>query len=234
MIYNHIASNQKKSTLIVQIKVGEQVFLKDPESSKLGKRIITNSILLIDELGLENFTFKKLALKIGSTEASVYRYFENKHKLLIYLTAWYWSWIEYQILFSTNNLPQPIERLKIAIQVLTQPVQFDPTFVHIDETALYRVVISESSKAYLTKEVDEDNKEGYFVSYKRLCNALANMVTTVKPDYPYPHSLISTIIEATHNQRFFSEHLPSLTEVGTNKKGEIVDFLMDIIVKVLV
>lgn len=219
--------------MIIQIKVGEQVYLKDPESSKLGKKIITNSILLIDELGLEHFTFKKLAAKIGSTEASVYRYFENKHKLLIYLTAWYWSWIEYQILFSTNNIPSSLERLKIAIQVLTKPVQFDPTFLHIDETALYRVVISESSKVYLTKEVDEDNKEGYFVSYKRLCNVLADLVVSVNPNYPYPNSLISTIIEATHNQRFFSEHLPTLTEVGTNKKGTIVDFLMDILCKVL-
>lgn len=219
--------------MIIQIKVGEQVYLKDPESSKLGKKIITNSILLIDELGLEHFTFKKLAAKIGSTEASVYRYFENKHKMLIYLTAWYWSWIEYQILFSTNNIPSPLDRVKIAIQVLTKPVQFDPTFLHIDETALYRVVISESSKVYLTKEVDEDNKDGYFVSYKRLCNLLSDMITAVNAEYPYPHSLILTIIEATHNQRFFSEHLPTLTEVGTNKKGTIVEFLMDIISKVL-
>lgn len=219
--------------MIVQIKVGEQVFLKDPESSKLGKKIVTSSITLIDELGLEHFTFKKLATKIGSTEASVYRYFENKHKLLIYLTAWYWSWIEYRILFSTNNIPSAEERIKIAIEVLSKPVEFDPTFLHIDETALYRVVVSESAKVFLTKEVDSDNKEGFFVSYKRLCNLIADFVLELNPTYPYPHSLISTIIESTHNQRFFSEHLPQLTEVGTQKDNAIVDFLMDIICKVL-
>lgn len=219
--------------MIIQIKVGEQVFLKDPESSKLGKKIITNSILLIDELGLEHFTFKKLAQKIGSTEASVYRYFENKHKLLIYLTAWYWSWIEYRILFMTNNIPSALDRIKIAIQELSKPVQFDPTFVHINEEALYRVVISESAKVYLTKEVDADNKEGYFVSYKRLCNLIADFVLELNPNYSYPHSLISTMIEATHNQRFFSEHLPQLTEIGKTKEAKIVDFLMDIITKVL-
>ncbi|MFT5832911.1 MAG: AcrR family transcriptional regulator [Cognaticolwellia sp.] len=219
--------------MIIQIKVGEQVYLKDPESSKLGKKIITSSILLIDELGLEQFTFKKLAEGIGSTEASIYRYFENKHKLLIYLTAWYWSWIEYQILFSTNNIPSPLEKVRIAITVLSKPVLFDPTFLHIDEAALYRVVVSESAKAYLTKAVDADNKEGYFVSYKRLCNLIANLVLEMNSDYKYPHSLISTVIEATHNQRFFSEHLPRLTDFKAGKEEEIVDFLMDLICKTL-
>lgn len=219
--------------MIIQIKIAEQVCLKDPESSKLGKKIITHSILLIDELGLEDFTFKKLAEAIGSTEASVYRYFENKHKLLIYLTAWYWSWIEYQILFSTNNIPDTMEKIEIAIKVLSKPVRFDPTFLHIDEEALYRVVISESAKAYLTKAVDSDNKEGFFVSYKRLCNLIANLITTINPHYKYPHSLISTVIEATHNQRFFSEHLPRLTDIEQGKEEEIVEFLMDLIHKAI-
>lgn len=211
----------------------EQVYLKDPESSKLGKKIITHGILLIDKLGLEDFTFKKLAEAIGSTEASVYRYFENKHKLLIYLTAWYWSWIEYQVLFSTNNIPTAIEKIEIAVKVLSKPVRFDPTFLHINEEALYRVVISESAKAYLTKAVDSDNKEGFFVSYKRLCNLIANLITTINPGYKYPHSLISTVIEATHNQRFFSEHLPRLTDIEQGKEEEIIEFLMDLIRKTI-
>lgn len=219
--------------MIIQIKVVEQVYLKDPESSKLGKKIITHGILLIDKLGLEDFTFKKLAEAIGSTEASVYRYFENKHKLLIYLTAWYWSWIEYQVLFSTNNIPTAIEKIEIAVKVLSKPVRFDPTFLHINEEALYRVVISESAKAYLTKAVDSDNKEGFFVSYKRLCNLIANLITTINPGYKYPHSLISTVIEATHNQRFFSEHLPRLTDIEQGKEEEIIEFLMDLIRKTI-
>lgn len=219
--------------MIIQIKVAEQVYLKDPESSKLGKNIITHSILLIDELGLEDFTFKKLAEAIGSTEASVYRYFENKHKLLIYLTAWYWSWIEYQILFSTNNIPSALEKIEIAVKVLSKPTRFDPTFLHIDEEALYRVVISESAKAYLTKAVDSDNKEGFFVSYKRLCNLIADLIISINPDYKYPHSLISTVIEATHNQRFFSEHLPRLTDIKQGKEEQIIAFLMELIYKAI-
>ena len=78
----------------ITLKVNEHVYLKDPESSKLGKKIIQGSITLIEEFGFEAFTFKKLANHINSTEASIYRYFENKTKILLYITVWYWSWIE--------------------------------------------------------------------------------------------------------------------------------------------
>jgi len=88
----------------VTIKINEKIFLKDPESSDLGKRIVENSILMISEMGFECFTFKKLGIKIGSNESSIYRYFENKHKLLLYLTSWYWGWLEYQLVFATNGI----------------------------------------------------------------------------------------------------------------------------------
>ena len=75
----------------IKIQVNEKVYLKDPDSSELGKKIIRGSIDLIDEIGFEQFTFKKLAIKINSTEASVYRYFDSKHTLLVYITLWYWG-----------------------------------------------------------------------------------------------------------------------------------------------
>ena len=77
----------------IQIKIDAKVFTKDPTSADLGKKIIMHSIGLIDELGFEAFTFGKLADKIQCTEASVYRYFENKHKLLIYHLTWYCTWM---------------------------------------------------------------------------------------------------------------------------------------------
>ena len=51
----------------ITIEVNNNVFLKDPESSELGRRIMSASISTIDELGFENFTFKKLA-----KEAKIY------------------------------------------------------------------------------------------------------------------------------------------------------------------
>ena len=85
----------------IKISVPENIYIKDPESSELGKRIVKHSILLINDIGFDAFTFKKLGKLIGSNESSIYRYFENKHKLLLYLSSWYWAWIEYQLVMET-------------------------------------------------------------------------------------------------------------------------------------
>ena len=206
--------------MIVQIKISEKCFLKDPDTTDLGRKIIENSILLIDELGFENFTFKKLAERIESTEASVYRYFENKHKLLLYLVSWYWSWMEYRLTFDFHNVVDPIAKLKIFIHSITTPVNVDPDFMHVDEVALHRIVISESSKVYLTKEVDHDNKEGFFSSYKLLVKRIADLIREVNPNYPFPASLVSSLIETAHNQFFFGSHLKALSEAETEEKLE--------------
>ena len=71
--------------LYLKITMNEKLFLRNPEETELGKNIIQQSIVLIHEIGFEAFTFKKLAAEIGTTEAGVYRYFENKHLLLIYI-----------------------------------------------------------------------------------------------------------------------------------------------------
>jgi AcrR family transcriptional regulator len=168
---------------------------------------------MIDQLGFEQFTFKKLANEIHSTEASVYRYFENKHKLLMYLIAWYWKWVEYLIDYKTNNIEDPVRRLEISIRTLCEEITFDPTFAYIDEAALHRIVVAESNKTYLTKHVDKDNKLGLFRGYKDLCAHIARNIKEAVPDYPFPHALISTVLEASHQQAFFAQHLPSLTEV---------------------
>lgn len=69
----------------IKFVINEKLYNKDPESSDLGKSIIKHSIELLDELGYEQFTFKKLGEVIKSNESSIYRYFESKHNLLIYL-----------------------------------------------------------------------------------------------------------------------------------------------------
>ena len=92
-------------------KMNEKLYLRDPEQSEIGKSIIKKSIILIRKLGFEAFTFKKLAEEIPTTEATVYRYFENKHRLLSYVVAWYWHWLDYQVMFKTNNISNSSENL---------------------------------------------------------------------------------------------------------------------------
>jgi AcrR family transcriptional regulator len=217
-------------TVHLQIKMNEKLFLRDPEQSELGKKIIQDSIQLIHKIGFEAFTFKKLAMNIGSTEAGIYRYFENKHRLLIYLTAWYWSWLEYQVSFHTNNIEDPVVKLKIVIKLLATTVENDTSTRHVDESVLHQIIITEGSKAYLTKRVSEDNKDRLFKPYKDLCARIGNMILECNPNYLYPKSLASTIIEMAHFQNFFMNHLPSLTDFAENKdEAEIVIFLDDLV-----
>lgn len=196
----------------IEICVNPSIYLKDPGSSTLGKKIIKGSIELIFEIGFESFTFRKLAKAISSTEASVYRYFESKHKLLLYLTYWYWSWLEYRLVFSIANVENPIIRLERAIILVSKQIEEDGNFEHINEIKLYQIVISESSKVYLTKKVDEDNKLGSFSGYKQLVERISSIILEIKPNYKYPHMLVSTVIEGIHHQRYFTEHLPRLTD----------------------
>jgi len=196
----------------LKIAVPDKIYIKDPESSDLGKRIIEHSILLIDTIGFDSFTFKKLGVKIGSNESSIYRYFESKHKLLLYLTSWYWAWIEYQMVFATFNMPDAKNQLFKAIEVVTKSIEQDVTFSHINEVLLNRIIINEYSKSYLTKEVDSENKEGYFVIYKRLIKRISEMISNINSDYKYPSSLASTIVEGALHQHFLKEHFSSITD----------------------
>ena len=196
----------------ITIKVNENVFLKNPETSDLGQNIVQGSIELMDEIGFDNFTFKKLAIQIGSTEASIYRYFENKHNLLVYLVLWYWGWQEYRLVMRTLNIEDSKIKLERAILVLTEKIEEDSTFSNINEIKLYKVVNAESSKIYLNKKVDEDNESGFFSQYKEVVQRLSDIILEINPKYKYPHMLVSTIIEGAHHQRFFAEHLPRLTD----------------------
>ena len=216
----------------IEICVNPSIYLKDPASSDLGKKIIQGSIELIFEIGFESFTFRKLAKAISSTEASVYRYFESKHKLLLYLTSWYWSWLEYSLVFTIANVENPIIRLERAIILVSKQVEEDGNFAHINEIKLHQIVISESSKVYLTREVDADNKLGSFSGYKQLVERISTIITEIQPDYKYPHMLVTTVIEGMHHQRYFAEHLPRLTD-AVEGEDAIINFYKNLVLNTL-
>ena len=221
---NTILSNLK-------IQVNEKIYVKDPETSALGKKIIEQSILLIDEIGFENFTFKKLGEKIGSNESSLYRYFENKHKLLVYLSSWYWSWMEYKLVFATTNITDSKEKLRKAITIVTEKVADDSSTEHINEAILNKIIIAEFTKTLHTKEVDQENKEGFFLIYKRVINRIVSIVNEVNPSYLYAKSLVSTIVEGSLHQHFLTEHLTTITDC--NSSVTITEFYLNLTENVL-
>ena len=218
--------------LKINITISEFLYTKNPESSELGRKIVSKSIEMINELGFEGFTFKKLGLAIGSNESSVYRYFESKHALLVYLINWYWSWIEYKLVFTTLNVTNASDRLKNGIALLTKEVTEDDAFSYINEITLAKIIISESSKAYYTKDIDKENEKGYYKTYKRVVKRVSDIVLEINPTYEFPHMLISTVIEGAHHQRYFAKHLPSLTDFEEGKNN-IVRFYTDLVFKTI-
>jgi AcrR family transcriptional regulator len=211
----------------IKIQVNNKIYLKDPETSALGKKIIENSIFLIDEIGFEEFTFKKLGDLIGSNESSIYRYFESKHKLLVYLSSWYWCWIEYRLVFATNNIADPKEKLKKAITIVTEKIVDDAATAHINESILNKIIIAEFTKAFHTKEVDKENKEDFFYIYKRVINRIVVMINNVNPDYPFAKSLVSNIVEGALHQHFLQDHLKTIT--NCNETITPTDFYLNLV-----
>ncbi len=197
----------------IRIEVNPNLYLRDPQDSKLGRSILQHGILLLNELGLEDFTFKKLATRIESTEASIYRYFENKHHFLVYILCWYWERMRYLIGFATQNVHDPCEKLRIALAQIVESSRQNTAVDYIDESVLFHIVLTEGTKTYHTKQVDEENKQGFFLVYKALAADIANIILEIKPDFAYPRSLASTLLEMANYHIYASQHLPALTEI---------------------
>ena len=214
--------------LHIQFEISPELYSKNPDSSELGQNIISKSIELINEIGFEAFTFKKLGQLIESPESSIYRYFENKHILLIYLTSWYWTWTEYRLVFATTNVISPQERLKASIDILTKPALVDNPTSYVNEVLLCEIIFSESLKAYHTKNVDEENKKGFFKSYKSVVQRVSDIILEITPKFKFPHMLISTVIEGAHQQKYFAEHLPTLTDI-TKEQNAISKFYQQLV-----
>ena len=221
--------------ILSDISIPEGLALKDPLQSKLGRSIITHSILLLDDIGIEAFTFKKLAKEMGSNETSLYRYFENKHVLLLYLVVWYWNWVSYLIDYNTMNITDPHQKLDVIIDNFVDASKENPSVDFVNEKVLHRIIIAESAKAYHTKNIDEENKQGFYLSYKALIQKVADVILEINSKFPYPHSFASTLFEMANNEIYFAEHLPRLTDISFKKDnyGEVNKLLKFYVTKML-
>lgn len=213
----------------IQVRVNERIYAKDPDSSDLGKSIIRESVEIIQEIGFEAFTFKKLAIHLGTTESTIYRYFENKHRLLVYITSWYWGWLEYEIVLGTANIADPNEMLERIIDYISKPPSENQVHYLLDLSKLYEIIISESPKAFLTRSVETEVKEGFFTNFIRVHDRIIKVIKEINPNYPYARALASLLLDSVGNQRFLSSHMPSITEVGNN--SDVLSIFLTSIVK---
>ncbi len=210
-----------------KVKLNEKLYVRDPEETDMGKQLVKAAIQMMADLGYEQFTFKKLSQQIGSTEATVYRYFENKHKLLIYLIDWYWAYVEFQVMFHTNNITSAKEKIKKLIDILVWEDNMTIQFTEVDLQSLYYIAIAEGSKTYLSKEVDENNKVKLYQPYKDLSMVIAGIFSSYNPAYKYPNSLASTVLEMSHLQYYFMQHLPRLCDFSKKKSVKEIEVFLE-------
>ena len=65
----------------LRIELNEHLYSRNPGGTEIGRGLLTESVRIIDEIGFEHFMFKKLSLNMGSSEATLYCYFDNKELL---------------------------------------------------------------------------------------------------------------------------------------------------------
>jgi len=214
-------------SLKLRFELPEKLFIKDPQGSEYGHRLLSNAIELIDKLGFESFTFKKLAIKMSSSEVSIYRYFENKHHLLVYLNCWYWEWVTYLIDLKTMNLNDSKLKLERAIHCMIHAKSESKLSEYINENLLFQIIMKESAKTYHISGVAQENKYGFFIPYKELVGRLSKIIEEINPKFSYSKSLGSTLFEMINNQLFYAEHLPRLTSLNKNKRVEELEIMVN-------
>jgi AcrR family transcriptional regulator len=197
----------------LKFKVNSDLYIKDPESSEIGKRLLREAVKMLDKVGFEALTFKRLAEAAQTTESTAYRYFENKHMLILYLSNWYWAWLNYRLKLGLLNIEPGTDKLKKAISILCRYSESDNLIQHIDLVKLAHLIHLESGKIFRAKDVDIENKQGFFSTYKLLNERMRDVILEIDPKYSYPATLANTIIQGIHSQYFQSEHFPSLTNI---------------------
>jgi len=191
--------------------------LKDPEATELGRSMLIGGLELMNELGLEAFTFKKLADHIGCTEVSLYKYFPNKQRLLQYYFQLYWLWLRQVCGRLAERANDPREALEDVVEAICGVWPKELPQVQLDPQALRTLLIEEGMKSYLHKNVDQDNARRLFLPYKELSAFVAERLVACRADVPWPRSFATTVIEMAHSLPFAMEHLPSLTELSSRK-----------------
>ncbi|TFF33320.1 TetR/AcrR family transcriptional regulator [Mucilaginibacter psychrotolerans] len=176
--------------------LNQKLFLRDPFSTELGRLMVSKAIDLIAQLGFEEFNFKKLAVEINSTEASIYRYFQNKHRLLLYIVNWYWSYVEFILSIKLENVSDYKQQLNIIIELLTKVISVENANLHYNSSHLHRILVNESSKVFLVTDVTELNNFGAFAAYENVCAKIAEVIASRSPHYQYPKSFSATLVKA--------------------------------------
>lgn len=196
---------------LIKFRLNEQLCVKDPESTELGKSIVQGAIELMHASGFEGFTFRKLSTHIQTTEATIYRYFSSKHQLLLYLQNWYWSYLEFLSRMLITEEKPAEEKLKLVLEIITHTHDKVPALMDYDLHQLHSIVIAEFSKSNLMRAMDTHHCDVVFNPLTGFCTYVSHILLECNPKYPYARSMASTLLQTAHDQQFYTHHVPLLT-----------------------
>jgi hypothetical protein len=121
--------------------------------------------------------------------------------------------------------------MKIAIRLLVDgPVYKENLYMDIE--TLSDIATEESYKSFLTKEVDMEHKNGYFKQFYKLSERITEIVKELSPNYQYPKTLVSILMESTLLHTFFMKHMPLMTE-SCHTGSEKMNFYYDLVFKTI-
>lgn len=200
------------------VSLDKALYAKDPVSSDIGKDILRESVKILAREGLEAFTFKKLATAMSSTETTVYRYFNNKHQLVMYLSSWYWTQLEWKIVFATANIPDPKEQLLRVVEVLSEKAHHDPRSSIVNEELVQKIVTRDAFKVFEISWESDAQKKGYYKAFQDLNDRIADIIHRCDKTYKFSRALATTLVETAQRQMCFRNDLPHLTDVGKSEK----------------
>lgn len=215
----------------IDIDISKNLSIKDPFSSELGKKIVINGLSLINHYGFEDFNFKKLAVACSTTEASVYRYFNNKVQLLAFLTAYYWNWTEYLTELYCNAAKSPKAKLTVLINVICNHEISPENINGIQYNDLHQLINCEWQKLIYNKETKLIPANAAFEDYKRFKKMASAILTDLNKNLKEPQAIITTIIITANTQLFFSKKFQTLSSIQQPTKGKVVQFVYNTALK---
>jgi AcrR family transcriptional regulator len=210
----------QSKTLHLNLDLPSCLYLKNPESSDLGKRILIEAASFIGSNGIDEFNFLKLAKKVGCTEATVYRYFHNKQQLVQYLLNIYWGSICVEIEYSTRQIKSARKKLKTAIEILSSPHPENFTDNKL-AAAVVSVVMSEGVRIHLRPQLDDEIKAGNFKYYSTLLDQFESLISESMPNYPFSRSLASTLIDTAMLQMLYISRYNNFTDKECIENGSL-------------
>ncbi len=211
------------------LNISPKLYVRDPQTTDLGKKMLQESVVLIDETGFEEFGIDKLARHLEVEEDEIYQYFESKHQIFVFLLNWYWEKTIVLIDSNTAQIHDPIQKLKKIIDLLVQGANYGPFADFIDDARLQNIVIRESAKGYRRDALGKEHQGDLFFSFEDLCSKITPTLLEINARFPYPRTLASTLIETANNTLYFAHHNPKLLDLQPSRGRMVNDQVIEMV-----